>query len=431
MRIRLSSILYILPLVFATITKAAEEKVVRCATDEYMKARMVADPALRGQRQRDEVMLQDYMARMEASKLSSSQSIVTIPVVVHVVYRLSAQNITDAQIQSQIDVLNEDFARLNADTVNTPAPFKPLARGTNFRFCLAQQDTIGNATNGIERRYTTVSSFSTNNAVKFYSSGGLNAWDPDRFLNIWVCNLGGGILGYGEFPTSSPSTTFGLVVKYNAFGRTGTLMSTYDLGRTTVHEISHCFGLYHIWGDDNGTCAGSDLCTDTPNQADMNYGCRTFPTYDSCSPDSTNPNGIMFMNYMDYSDDICLNMFTYRQSLRMTSAMNLYYPTLLTSTACQPVLTGIQEPGVSFLPSVYPNPSAGIFNIDFFTTVSDGKDVQLTVTDLSGRTVVARTYGSPAGSIQQVDLSDKPEGVYFFQLQCGSVLRTYRVALVR
>ncbi|MFM9026467.1 MAG: M43 family zinc metalloprotease, partial [Bacteroidota bacterium] len=358
------------------------QHIIRCATDEYMRERMLADPSIRQQRFIDEQQIQEYISRMDVSRMS--EAVLTIPVVVHVVYRTTAQNISNAQIQSQIDVLNEDFARLNADTVNTPAPFKIYARATAFRFCLAQQDTAGNPSTGIERRQTTITSFSTNNNVKFYSSGGLNAWDPTRFLNIWVCSLGGGVLGYGEFPTSSVSNTYGLVVHYNVFGRVGTLSPTYNLGRTTVHEISHCFGLYHIWGDDNGTCGGTDYCPDTPNQGSENYGCRTFPYNDNCAPASSSPNGVMFMNYMDYSDDVCLNMFTFQQSVLMSSFMNNFYPTLLTSTACEAPTTGLDDFAVTLLPSVYPNPSSGVFNLDFFLTPSYHDEVTVTVTDLSG-----------------------------------------------
>ena len=172
----------------------------------------------------------------------------TIPVVVHVVYNTTGQNISDAQVESQIDVLNEDFARLNADTANTPAPFASIAGPTPIRFCLAQRTPDDQPSTGIERRQTGTSSFFDDDAIKAFSSGGLDAWDPTRFFNIWVGPLGGGLLGYAEFPSGSISNTYGVVIAYDAFGRIGTAASPFDLGRTASHEIGHCFGLYHIWG---------------------------------------------------------------------------------------------------------------------------------------------------------------------------------------
>ncbi|MFM2135543.1 MAG: hypothetical protein RL021_943, partial [Bacteroidota bacterium] len=358
------SVRYFLAILFTSLlmfgASASEPAVKRCATVEYWNERLAADPMLRQRFEQENKDLEQMALRGSAQR--QAEMIYTIPVVVHVVWRNVGQNISDQQIQSQIDALNEDFARLNADTGNTPAVFKPVAVATPFRFCLAQVDTNGNPTNGIERRNTTVSSFSTNDNVKRYSSGGLDPWDPSRYLNIWVCNLSGGVLGYGEFPTAAVSPTYGLVIQYNAFGRVGSLQPSYNLGRTTVHEICHCFRLSHIWGDDFGTCTGTDFCGDTPNQGGENYGCPTFPLYDNCA---TSGNGVQFMNYMDYCDDVCLNMFTNQQSLRMLNAMSSYKPTLLTSNTCQSPV-GISETERVFNFSVYPNPSSGRFDLDMF-----------------------------------------------------------------
>jgi hypothetical protein len=266
-----------------------------------------------------------------------SQSAIVLPVVIHVVYNSPSSNISMTQALSQITVLNEDFGRTNADTVNTPAAFQPVAANTGIQFCLAQRDPNGNPTTGVEYRQTTVPSFTANDAVKFYAQGGLDIWDPTRYLNIWVCDFGSsGLLGYGEFPTGSPTNTYGVVIQYDAFGNTGTVSAPYNLGRTTTHEFSHCFNLYHIWGDDGNACTGSDLCADTPNQAGSTFGCFTFPHTDACSP--TSP-GIMFMNYMDYTDDACLNMFTQNQSTRMNAVLSVTpYNALSASNGCVPVV---------------------------------------------------------------------------------------------
>lgn len=301
---------------------------------------------------------------VQNNQKTNSVATVTLPVVVHVVYNTVAQNISNAQVFSQIDVINEDFGRYNADTINTPAAFKTSASyNMQIQFCLAQRDPFGNPTNGIERRSTTIGSFSTDDKVKFFSQGGLDAWDPTRYINIWVCNFGGGLLGYGEFPTGSVSLTYGSVMQYDAFGRVGTVSPPFHLGRTTSHEIGHCFNLFHIWGDDGSACTGSDLCGDTPNQAGATSGCLSFPSTDACSP--TSP-GFQFMNYMDYSDDNCMNMFTNNQATRMNNVLNVPpYSALKTSNGCVPVILQVNDAGV---PSVI-NPSGSFCNTTFTPNV--------------------------------------------------------------
>lgn len=305
------------------------QKVNRCAVVEHEQWLQSQNPKRASQRERFDQTVNEYAERLLSSKTTMPN--VTIPVVVHLVYKTNAQNISDAQILSQIDVLNQDFNRLNPDTANTPAPFKPIAGTANITFCMATVDPAGNPTNGIERRLTTVNSFNTNDAVKAFSTGGLDAWDPSQYFNIWVCNLGGGLLGYAEFPTNQLSNTYGVVIGYNYFGNIGTLSAPYDLGRTATHEVGHCFNLFHIWGDDGTACTGSDQCADTPNQAGENYTCPGFPSI-SCN---NGPNGDMWMNYMDYSDDACMNMFSAGQVARMLAVVNNGpYSNLQNSAAC-------------------------------------------------------------------------------------------------
>jgi hypothetical protein len=241
----------------------------------------------------------------------------TVSVVVHVVYKTAAQNISDAQVKTQIDVLNEDFRKLNADATNVPAVFKPLHADTNIQFKLATKDIFGNNTTGITRTKTNKSSFGINDTVKASKTGGADAWPARRYLNIWVCNLGGGLLGYAQFP-GGPAATDGVVILFSAFGNTGTATDPFDLGRTTTHEVGHWLNLFHIWGDDGTGCNGSDHCPDTPNQASENFGKPTFP-HISCK---NGPNGDMFMNYMDYVDDDAMMMFSAGQAVRMNAALN-------------------------------------------------------------------------------------------------------------
>ncbi len=237
----------------------------------------------------------------EKSK-TSLRSIITIPIVVHVVYRTPTENISDAQIQTQIDVLNADFRRLNSDADDTWSQ----AADTEIEFCLASFDPNGNATSGITRTSTNVNGFGTNDGVKFASSGGKDAWPSGDYLNFWVCNIGGGILGYAQFPGGSSSTD-GVVNGYQYTGTIGTATAPFDLGRTATHEVGHWLNLRHIWGD--GGCNVDDLVSDTPTSDNANYGCAT--GHSSCNSID------MVQNYMDYSDDACMNIYTEGQKSRM------------------------------------------------------------------------------------------------------------------
>lgn len=275
---------------------------------------------------------------------SSEQSPIIIPVVVHIVYNNSVQNISDEQVYSQIQVLNEDYSRLNSDKANTPKAFEGIAGNANITFKLAEVDPYGQSTTGITRTVTAVNKFyQDDDGVKFYAQGGHNAWNTRRFLNIWVCNIwtryNGAdeeLLGYAQFPSdfyTSPNTD-GVVINYKAFGRDGSAVAPYNKGRTATHEIGHWLNLRHIWGDDGYVgchCDGSDEVDDTPNQSVATGGCPSFPLTDCCTMSSP---GVMFMNYMDYSDDACLNMFTKGQVERMRAVFNMERYEMSTHSHC-------------------------------------------------------------------------------------------------
>ena len=290
---------------------SAQAQSIRCSTMENLERLKLADPTLESRMAKIEKQSQDIISKSAGDGSLEVASIINIPVVVHVLYKTAAQNISTAQIQSQIDVLNEDFRRLNADKVNTPSGFASGAADAEITFCLASVDPNGAATTGIIRKSTTVSSFSDNDGAKHSSYGGDNAWPSDSYLNIWVCNLGGGLLGYAQFP-GGPASTDGVVINYNHFGRGFAADAPYDKGRTATHEVGHWLNLRHIWGDAN---CGSDLVNDTPTQQTSNYGCPSFPSI-TCS---NTANGDQFMNYMDYTDDACMNMFSLGQKSRMKS----------------------------------------------------------------------------------------------------------------
>jgi hypothetical protein len=273
---------------------------------------------------------------------------VTIPVVVHVLYNTATQNISDAQIQSQLTVLNADFRKLNSDAGLVPAAFSSLAADCEINFCLAQQTPAGLASTGIIRKSTTKTVFDANtDDAKSNTTGGDAAWDATKYLNLWVvpsikAGTMTGILGYAQFPGGANATD-GVVIGYQYFGTTGTAAAPFNKGRTGTHEVGHWLNLNHIWGDDGTACTGSDLVGDTPNQADENYGCPSFPQV-SCS---NGANGDMFMNYMDYTDDACMYMFTAGQKARMQAlfAAGGARVGLLTSAGCTaPATTGCVAP---------------------------------------------------------------------------------------
>jgi PKD repeat protein len=285
----------------------------RCGTMSHLQSLIQQDPKITVRMQQIEQQTSQFVANWQNN--SSNRAVITIPVVVHVVYNTTAQNISDAQIQSQIDRLNLDYHKLNTDWTSTPSTWQSLVADFGIQFCLASRDPNGNATTGIVRTSTTVTSFIDDDKVKYTSSGGDNAWPSGSYLNLWVCNLGNSLLGYAQFP-GGPTATDGVVITYTGFGSTGTATAPYNLGRTATHEIGHWLNLYHIWGDDNGACSGSDQVNDTPNQASEHYGCPTYPATDACATSSP---GTMFMNYMDYTNDACMYMFTNGQYARSSA----------------------------------------------------------------------------------------------------------------
>jgi hypothetical protein len=354
---------------FAAIAQKVHQPQEICGTMPNLERLKNMNPMLDKQRADYEQVIQQWIANNPQQR--DANAVITIPVCVHVVYNLSSQNVTDNQVKSQIQVLNEDFGRTNPDAGSTPAAWTSIAANTNVQFCLAQRDPAGNPSTGIERRQTSVTSFSANDAMKFYAQGGLDIWDPTRYMNIWVVYFGGsGLLGYGEFPTGSTTNTFGVVIDYEVFGSNYTswgtfpLFNGYDKGRTTTHEFSHCFNLYHIWGDDGNACTGTDLCGDTPNQAGPTSGCFTYPHTDGCT--TSNP-GIMFMNYMDYSQDNCKNLFTNNQSTRINAVLNNPpYNALATSNGCQPVNLATNDAAVT----VIINPNGNVCGTSFTPSVT-------------------------------------------------------------
>jgi hypothetical protein len=303
-----------------------------CATGTHHHYLAATDAAYRARR-----------ARIEAAALLAPPPRhvpVTIPVVIHVLWHDEADNLPEAQLLSQLDVLNEDFRLRNADRASIPAPFRADASDALVEFALARRDPQGRATPGITRTRTALASFpydgtaaATARLDELIKSGehGIEAWPREHYLNLWVCPLGGGLLGYAQFP-GGPAETDGVVVRSSAFGRVGSLAADYALGRTCTHEVGHWLDLLHVWGDDGRSCEGSDAIADTPNQGGPNLGKPAFPHL-SCD---NGPDGDMFMDYMDYVDDAAMCMFTRGQVERMAATLSGPRASLLLSPALLP-----------------------------------------------------------------------------------------------
>lgn len=301
----------------------------KCAVVPYQKQLKTTHPKLESA---------DAFEKWMHKKLSNTKPItqranraeaevVTIPVVVHIIHNGETKgiglNLSDGQIESQIEVLNEDFRRTNADASNTPAVFQPVAADVEIEFVLAKRDPEGLATDGIVRLRGNQNSYSIGDQYIMKSQ---SYWPSEDYLNIWVSDLSGGFLGYAQFPVSSLEgledasnyhLTDGVAIDYRAFGSEAKyppadLSEQYNLGRTTTHEVGHFLGLRHIWGD-NSQCGSDDFCADTPQSIGDNGGLGncTFPGPNSCGSDD------MFQNYMDYTDDVCMNLFTLDQKDRM------------------------------------------------------------------------------------------------------------------
>lgn len=310
--------------VLATSVVSAQE---RCATVQYEESLKLRNPDRETTDQFEKWLSRktfEYRVNSNANQIQATATY-NLPVVVHVLYNTDAQNISDEQIKSQIDVLNKDFQRLNADAANTPNEFLPSAGSIDVNFVLARQDPDGFPTTGVNRVRVSQTGFagggSDDYKIKSYSY-----WPAEDYLNIWVVNFSDNFLGYAQFPVSSGLSgissseandrlTDGLVIKYTVFGSVDdgkfNLASKYNKGRTTTHEMGHFLGaLRHIWGDDVDACSGIDYVNDTPNQGGPTYFCPS-GVLTSCGVSN------MYQNYMDYTNDACMNLFTKGQVERM------------------------------------------------------------------------------------------------------------------
>ncbi len=290
-----------------------------CGTHEYYLEQMRNNPEFRMKQER---------FKKQSSSRSPYVGVVTIPVVVHVVYHDSLENVSDAQIMSQLAVLNEDFRLLNS---NIDTFWSNVIGDAEIEFCLATRDIYGNATCGITRTYTDSTEFHIQTSVKDESTGGKSGWEAQKYLNMFVCDIAN-LRGYATFPDAEDSID-GIVIDYLSFGRGAQFIfddPRFNQGRTGTHEVGHWLRLSHIWGD--GGCDIDDGISDTPSAIGPNYGCN----YGSpaCRGDSLN----MVQNYMDYSDDTCMYLFTLDQIglMRQNFATQGSRVGIVSSKGCDP-----------------------------------------------------------------------------------------------
>lgn len=404
-----------------------------CGSSEYKAALLQADPSLNEVFQNIEKQIASVNSKngSVASRDTTANETITIPVVIHLLYKSALENISDAQIKSQIDALNNDFNFLNTDRINTPEAFKVFSGNARIKFCLAQVDPQGRRTTGIDRKYTNTDVFATDDGMKMVDKGGVASWDSKEYLNIWVCKLTSRSLGYATPPGASADKD-GVVIAYDVFGTVGNLRAPFNKGRTATHEVGHWLGLVHIWGDSH---CGSDQVDDTPTQQSYNFGCQSFPKISACSP---NKNGDMFMNFMDFTDDACMNMFTIGQANRMRAifAKNGIRNAFLASSACDSTLAQngpLPEPVADLKPltiveslsstKVYPSPVQTVTTIDC-KVASTSTVKTLDIFNSLGIKVYTTRLSQQKTTL---NLSNLVAGIYFIHIGDGQDKFTTRI----
>ncbi|HEY6899227.1 MAG TPA: M43 family zinc metalloprotease, partial [Puia sp.] len=389
-----------------------------CRSLDYRQQQLSANPSLAAS-----VEAVEQFTRLQirkASVIANGQGIkentpshITIPVVVHIIYNTASQNISDEQVLSQLEALNADYGKTNADTAAIPGYYAPLAADCGFTFVLAKVDTAGRATSGIIRKHTNASSFTINDDVKFSSRGGDDAWDRDRYLNLWVCNLSGSVLGYSSL-VGGPRETDGVVIRSTAFGTRGTALAPYNLGRTATHEVGHWMNLIHVWGDSE---CGNDEVDDTPQQREATYGNPTGIVL-SCG---NTQYGNLYMDYMDFTDDIGMHLFTNGQRERMRTLFTQggFRHALLSSSAAAgsgigPVVTGGGNVPAT-VTEVRPNPAVGMVTVMVQDRGQIGSLMEI-YNQVGLRVMVARVTDLST----PVNLSGLAGGVYFIRIGGGT-----------
>lgn len=394
-----------------------------CRSAEYKQELIRKTPGLAVKLQEIESFTRQQFSRRSATTTmgignngttENSLAIFTIPVVVHILYNSTNQNISDGQVLSQFAALNRDYRRLNTDTVEIPFYYKSHSADCGIRFALATLDPSGSATTGIIHKHTNVLAFDINDNIKITAKGGDDAWDRDNYLNIWVGNLSDGVIGYSSTPGTT-KTTDGVTILYTAFGTTGAARVPFNLGRTASHEIGHWLNLVHTWGDAD---CGNDYVDDTPQQQAATRG-NPRGIRVSCG---NGPYGDMYMDYMDFTDDLGMHMFTYGQRDRMRVLFaeggprnSILNSNALSGPSILPAITaGLPADGNSGqLFRIYPNPS---FNSILVAIDKSRLGSLLEVYDQAGQKMMSARL---ADLSYPLNISSLSNGIYFIRVNDG------------
>ncbi len=377
-----------------------------CSAFSYQQEELKKDPTLGSRWEQVETFTRQYITNNASASFRTVQGlgVIKIPVVVHILYHYPSENIDDALVIKQIEILNQCFRRQNADTIHTPSRFKPVAADCEIEFQLAVSDPRRRNTSGIVRKYTPIPDWDDSDKMKFSSEMGDDAWDAKSYFNIWVCDLDG-LAGYASRP-GAPANRDGIVIDFSAFSIGGS--GGFDMGKTAVHETGHWLNLRHLWGDEY---CGSDEVGDTPKQAGYNTDCPSGIQV-TCS---NGPTGDMYMNYMDFTNDACMNLFTLGQKERMRAlfAAGGARSTLLNSTGLQAPLiyeSPLPEESPRWLHhQLYPNPATTEMTLDLAYDVRwIGKIIN--VVNLQGQVVMQVPVAS---KIQIINISKLKPGMYF------------------
>lgn len=402
-------------------SQSKSQKQQRCAMAEVIKQQAAADPSFAKKLNEARKNAGNYQRKQTNSGRPVS---ITIPVAVHVVYNSAEENITDEQVQSQIDVINEDYSATNSDYNNYDAGYSKVKGDLDIKFCLVK----------IIRKQTNHKSFPLNDAMKFTKRGGSDAYDPEHVLNIWCCHIDDRYLGYAYIPGTISADRFGVVCHYKAFGRGSqfNLYTAYNLGRTVTHEMGHSLGLEHIWGD---AYCGNDLVDDTPLQDSPNYGCPGEGHKSLCTGTPLE----MWMNYMDYTDDKCMYFFSDGQGARASYFLE-NDPLLksIASSSCAQSLaannlkarTGIIGVEEKHLLQLYPSVTQTQVNLRIQSETAGYNEVR--IVNLSGKLVYRQSISIVRGeNNRQLNVSSLPAGLYFVEMNLDGKKEVQRLMIER
>ncbi|MEP7324135.1 MAG: zinc-dependent metalloprotease [Saprospiraceae bacterium] len=356
----------------------------------------------------------EYLNNVSPSALES-RSTTVLTVVIHVVWNKAGENIPDQQVLAQIDRLNEDFNDPDIDKMNVPKEFRPFIANPQIRFCLASKDPSGKSHSGITRTQTNIElvgskrDATNKNVIHYTGKGGEDAWDPSKYINIWVGKLdnifGRSTIG-GNVPVVAED---GIVIDPDYFNSD---LKTNKFGRTLVHEMGHYLGLLHIWGLSIGDCTEDDGLADTPPQEGPYYDCPKYPQM-SCNASN------MFMNYMDFVDDICMHFFTKDQVKVMSNTLLASRQSLaggMSACSKQPQAIPIDSLSIKISSSKgviqLESPALPEMNIYFLTFNALGQ--KITEQKL---TIVQRG---------EINIKDWPAGIYFLYFRYNKEYRTIK-----